>query len=96
MAVFLHKCAWTIFTSSLPKKKNSLLFPLLKNTIVQVFHRYANFNDYCSVLNVLSRIAWFVFLAGSSISYLLSIIQKCQSPHSSLISKETNQQLHPS
>lgn len=92
MAVFLHKCAWTIFTSSLPKKKNSFLFRLLKNTTVQVFHRHANFNDYFSVLNVVSRIACFLLLAGISIFYLLSIIQKLQI----LIFKETNQHLCPS
>lgn len=65
------------------------VFPFLKNIIVQVFHRHANFNDYCSGFNVLSRIAWFVFLAGRSNSYLLSIIQKCQSSQSNLIFKET-------
>lgn len=67
IVVVLHKCACRRIFTSLPKKKNSFLFPFLKNTTVQVFHRHTNFNDYYSVLNVVSRIACFVLLAGISI-----------------------------
>jgi len=56
----------------LSKKKNSFLFSLLKNTTVEVFHRHAKFNDSCSVLSVVSTIAWFVLSAGTNIFYLLS------------------------
>lgn len=46
--------------------KSNFLFSLLQNSTVQVFHRHTNSN-YCSVLNVVSRIACFALLARISI-----------------------------